>query len=265
MIVESYNITNELSLLINKIWYVSFDKNDKNHKKSDIIVPSGCINLVLNFKDDYYLIDDNKEYKLPNILLTGILDHAYKIQYGNTTKQIGLVITPIGFLSIFHSSSTLFKNTIIDCSNEKWNLLELYDLMKNIEDFKHMVDILINKYKNNNSDSKAMMLLQDIITEMNLAQGSMSLIELSQKFNYSQSGFERFFKKMTGITPKSYLNIIKFKNAVESKERDHYYDQSHYIKSLKRYTGKTPSEMNKECHEITLNYILKNADFLQYK
>ena len=73
--------------------------------------------------------------------------------------------------------------------------------------------------------------------------------------NYSYSTLERYFKKETGLTPKAFQTLIRFKLATEelynSRNRDwihyvnkyKYFDQSHFIKEIKRFTGFTPSQL----------------------
>jgi len=72
---------------------------------------------------------------------------------------------------------------------------------------------------------------------------------------YSYSTLERYFKKETGLTPKKYESLVRYKSAVEeiydSQSNDWmyyvdkygYYDQSHFIKEIKKYTGFTPNQL----------------------
>ena len=73
--------------------------------------------------------------------------------------------------------------------------------------------------------------------------------------NYSYSTIERKFKNETGLTPKKYLILKRFKAClalmIETKNSDWmsyvvrfgYYDQSHFIKEMKMFTGLSPSEI----------------------
>ena len=84
-----------------------------------------------------------------------------------------------------------------------------------------------------------------------------SIKKLLHKTNYSISTLERHVKKETGMTPKAFLSLKKYKAAVEEIHNDdsydwqyyvnkyNYTDQSHFIKSIKRYTGFTPTQLIK--------------------
>ncbi|MEM7298804.1 MAG: AraC family transcriptional regulator [Bacteroidota bacterium] len=73
--------------------------------------------------------------------------------------------------------------------------------------------------------------------------------------NYSYSTLERYFKKETGLTPKGFQTLVRFKLATEELYNTHnqdwihyvnkykYFDQSHFIKEIKRFTGFTPSQL----------------------
>lgn len=74
---------------------------------------------------------------------------------------------------------------------------------------------------------------------------------------YSYSTLERHFKKDTGLTPKRFQSLQRYKKAVRelyvtrNSDWQHYvlkygyYDQSHFIKEIKRYTNHTPSQLLK--------------------
>ena len=78
---------------------------------------------------------------------------------------------------------------------------------------------------------------------------------IMQTTGYSYSTLERYFKKETGLTPKRFQTLQRFKRALRelctTKNQDWqhyvlrygYYDQSHFIKEIKRFTGHRPSEL----------------------
>lgn len=72
---------------------------------------------------------------------------------------------------------------------------------------------------------------------------------------YSYATLKRHFKRDTGLTPKTYHSLQRYKLAVQeiyqTRNNDWqyyidkygYYDQSHFIKELKRYTTFTPQQL----------------------
>jgi len=77
--------------------------------------------------------------------------------------------------------------------------------------------------------------------------------ELMATTRYSYATLERHFRRETGLTPKRYQTIHRFRQAINAiygtastdwlsyVERYGYYDQSHFIREVKRYSGLTPS------------------------
>ncbi len=82
-----------------------------------------------------------------------------------------------------------------------------------------------------------------------------SILDIKKMTNYSDSTLVRYFKSETGLTPKKYQSLQRYKYAVEEiyqtqnndwmyyVEKYNYYDQAHFIKEIKRYTYFTPSQL----------------------
>lgn len=82
-----------------------------------------------------------------------------------------------------------------------------------------------------------------------------SLQKIMDSTNYSYSTIERHFKRETGLTPKKFQTLKRFKAVVTdiciTKNRDwltyvndyDYYDQAHFIKDIKKHSRFTPSQL----------------------
>lgn len=101
---------------------------------------------------------------------------------------------------------------------------------------------------------------------------SRSLQAMRDITRYSYSTLERYFKKETGMTPKKYQTLGRYKAAVEeiydtqNNDWTHYvakygyFDQSHFIKEVKRYTNVTPAQLLKYsllCHVCFFDFFFR--------
>lgn len=90
------------------------------------------------------------------------------------------------------------------------------------------------------------------------SKGIISIKEVRQQLHITERTFERNFLKEIGVTPKQFARIIQFSASLHQISDDDYVyltdvsydngfaDQSHFIRTFKRFTGKTPKEFQKE-------------------
>ena len=88
--------------------------------------------------------------------------------------------------------------------------------------------------------------------------GTISIKEVRDRLYVAERTLERHFLKEIGVTPKQFAKIIQFSSSMKQITETDYYnlteigygqgfaDQSHFIRTFKRYTGKTPKEFQKQ-------------------
>lgn len=86
-------------------------------------------------------------------------------------------------------------------------------------------------------------------------RGSMKIKELLQQLHISQSAFEKRFRKLVGTTPKKFASIVRFntvlkdlgqeKSLTEICYDNNFFDQAHFIKDFKQYTGDSPENFKR--------------------
>lgn len=94
----------------------------------------------------------------------------------------------------------------------------------------------------------------------------LTIHHLSNKTGFSQKHFIDIFKKHVGVTPKTFMKIIRFQKAIYEIEKTNtanwtsiafesgYYDQAHFINDFKSFSGFTPKQFLWVNSEYT-NYI----------
>jgi AraC-like DNA-binding protein len=84
---------------------------------------------------------------------------------------------------------------------------------------------------------------------------SFDLSRLAAEFNLSERYIQKLFLNYVGITPKSFFSVQRFNKSLGLVRKANtsltniayecgYYDQAHFIKEFKSYTGLTPSQLS---------------------
>jgi AraC-like DNA-binding protein len=86
--------------------------------------------------------------------------------------------------------------------------------------------------------------------------GNIKITTLAEKLNISQSQFEKRFRKMVGASPKKFASIVRLKHILNVSSKGNsltelgldagYFDQAHFIKDFKSFTGETPEQFLKK-------------------
>lgn len=85
--------------------------------------------------------------------------------------------------------------------------------------------------------------------------GNIQIRQLNEKLFTSQSPLEKRFRKLVGTTPKKFASIVRFNSVLQNLDKGRsltdlcyeyqYFDQAHFIKDFKRYTGETPERFKR--------------------
>jgi len=141
----------------------------------------------------------------------------------------------------------------IDTNKTVNNLESETDINKKVQ---IMSDYLLRlvEVASKNSDSRIKLATNLIIN----SKGMLSIKSIREQLFITERTFERHFTREIGITPKQFSKIIQFSTSRNQITDDDYYnlteisydigfsDQSHFIRTFKKYTGKTPSEYQKQ-------------------
>ena len=102
------------------------------------------------------------------------------------------------------------------------------------------------------------------------ANGQFSVNELSEQNNINRRQLTRKFSSTIGLSPKQLSKTIRIQNALKSllnKEvtsltdlayQNEYFDQAHFIKDFKEFTGLTPKEFYGNDLKMSLIFDVKN-------
>lgn len=153
------------------------------------------------------------------------------------------------------TADELIKNPLLDISLLGSNTEKLMNELRNTKGEESKQVVLLDEFFTSVFQSDKVGVLPKITSSL---KSMMTLKEIIKNTAYSESTFQRHFKKETGLTPKLFLSLQRYKRVVQeiidSKNDDwmhyvvkyNYFDQSHFIKEVKKFTSFTPSELLKK-------------------
>jgi AraC-like DNA-binding protein len=205
--------------------------------------------------DGYFdLIVEIKKSKIVVIKLTGIWTIPTDINTKPNTKIFAVRFKPLATQLLRNVNLKALLNSSLILPN---NFLELeFSQLNSFKTFcQQMTSCLESKIELTKPIcSKRISLFNHIFQKTTFNVG-----ELSAKSYLTSRQINRFFNSDYGLSLKTYLDIIRCNSALRNIVKNElnptieYYDQAHFIKETKKYTGVTPKELKRN----------KNDRFLQ--
>lgn len=235
------------------------------------LIPEAQPQLVLYYGDDNYIDHQSDKRILPDHPLIGPL----------TTYRLFEAIGKVGLFSIVFKAEglSLLINDSLKGLNDRCLASDLLgsfvnDLRNKILDAKNnqerisIADRELYYFFSKADTSKIKLPFNSIIRFIKQKDGNIDIDKLASQCNCSLSKLERHFKEIMSISPKKYAKIIRFQKAIRKGVQSTdlmdiaislgYYDQSHFIKEFKSFTGYTPSSYFKSDENYKAEF-LRNA------
>jgi AraC-like DNA-binding protein len=238
--------------------YIKYYVVSENELESEYkIFPSSGLVIGFQYKGQLATIKENNESKLTSAGITGIAD-GYKIF--KNAADIGTILvyfTEIGFThfasppanELFNLSLPL--DDIFD-KNEVTEVEEKLEMATTDQQRIKMVErFLLAQLKDIETDK----LIVEAVKLIYQTNGTIRIKELNEKLFISQSPLEKRFRKVVGTTAKKFASIVRFnavlndlqntKSLTEICYENNFFDQAHFIKDFKQFTGDTPENFKR--------------------
>ena len=237
------------------IKYLAISENSYEHTYK--VFPSTAIVMGFQYKGRLASLQDNKEITLNKAGITGLSD-SFKI-FKNSTN-IGTILVFFSETGITHFSNSpaneLFNQSIsLDNLFDKYLVTQTEEKLSNAKTDNQRIKIvelfLLAELKEREKDK----LIVEAVKLIYESKGTIRIKELNEKLFISQSPFEKRFRKIVGTSPKKFSSIVRFntvlnnlgniKSLTELCYEHNFFDQAHFIKDFKQYTGDTPENFKR--------------------
>jgi len=256
-----------LSSYVAKIWvFESCGRLPVDERK--LIVPNANLKLTLTYRNGIAACVGGKDFlqRENELTLTGLID-APVILDPYEDAQTGTIIiefNPLGAYRFFRLRYTEVANEITDLADLtgrgavmlREQLADTNDITLKLQ---LLQDFLIRQLEKNEIDP----IYDHCIHRIMATNGLMTVAQLEKETGYSARWLLRKFSEHLGAGPKNLAEIVRFKQFYQAysagsspqKLKQHiyhyYYDQSHFLRAFKRFTGTTPTELQRSMNELS--------------
>lgn len=251
---SEYYLNEVTSRFVNKIWVIDNSEKEISDMK---ILPNGCFNIAIVVGEGATIKMKNNFYELTqNIYFCSQITENVTVSIKAKTKAFVIQLHAWAF----SFNSTINFNSFQDSVVESNNPFELFNAKVNYKSssfLKDIISITESYFKNIEINNVMHKTIESICRKIQSKKGALKLSDIYKDYNYSPKWIQVVFKRMTGLTPKKYAEIIQFRLSVDEIVSDKsnkkltevsyklgFSDQSHFIKNFRQYSKTIPSKFN---------------------
>lgn len=229
-----------------------------NDQIDGIFYPSGYIDVVIHISGNIVTIINGKPIEMPKVEVLGQLTVPTRLTVTKGTVVLVARIYP-------HANALFFPNPIDHFTNDSVDLqgvigkesAEFYRQFIETgtieQKVKALESFLLHRLISNQKLLKKVTLLEQLCRQI-LREGDLFDIKsLTTKYGYSERYIQKLFVDNIGLPPRTFFHIHRFNKSLQLIHSPElsltsiayecgYYDQAHFIREFRRFTGITPSE-----------------------
>jgi AraC-like DNA-binding protein len=258
----------QLSRIIECFWIAEDESTVVQNQK---IIPDGFTEIIFHFGALYRICLDKKWEVQSKGLIAGQISKHFFLENTGVSSFIGIKLKPTALTHLYSLNMFTLTDRVVDVHHllgDKLLLLEqsLYSTMEHAD----RVNILNDYFKKTATAVVVDSPVDRVINHISRKQGIVTVAELCVVAGVGERQLENLFKKWIGLSPKLYSRIIRFNYIFDLVQNNKgnwsdlayeasYYDQSHFIRNFKNFTGENPSSYSFNEQNMA-NFFLKKKE-----
>src|SRR5690606_167476 len=251
---QTFEPSKDLSSLVKCYWTLESPKEETPEKQT--IVPDGCMEMIFHYGDLYKQCTDNGSIVQPRCFVIGQLTQPLEIEPTGETGIFSVRFHPEGFLPFATVPIKEMENKAVPL--EKLfgkDGQEIEQKLLNTISTSERINLIETFLLSRLADTEAIdRIIKSTIETILTANGQLSVDELSRQTNINRRQLERKYSSIIGLSPNQLSKTIqlqdklkmllnkKFTSLTALAYEGEYYDQAHFIKDFREFTGMTPKE-----------------------
>lgn len=253
---QTYEPHIDLKPLVSCYWTLEVPAQKEPQKQR--IVPDGCIEMAFILGDDIKRYTSEGEFILqPRAMVLGQTIEPFYIEPTGFVKTFAVRFYPHGFANFVSEpiNNLVGKETPLD---QLFGLEAAYVLEQNLIKAKSTEQriSIIEKFLMDrlNDENTINRIVKNTVDSLLSTNGSASITSIFKEARSKRRQLERNFKKQIGVSPKQLGKVIRLQTALKMlldqksgnltdiAYKSAYYDQAHFIKDFREFTGINPKD-----------------------
>ncbi|HTM99061.1 MAG TPA: helix-turn-helix domain-containing protein [Pedobacter sp.] len=252
---QTFEPNSPINSFVKCYWTLAAAPQDPPEKQR--IVPDGCMEMIFHRGDHYrQYLQDGQIIDQPHCFVFGQITKALEIEPTGVTSIFAVRFQPDGFTPFATLPLKQMENKAVSL----WELFgdegrELEIKILNAESTEARI-VLIESFLLARLVAPELInrVIKSSVKTILKLKGQLSVSELSEKVNINRRQLERRFADTIGLSPKQLAKIIRLQitlNTMLNKDFESltslayegdYFDQAHFIKDFKEFTGVNPKK-----------------------
>lgn len=221
------------------------------------ILPDTSIVIAFRLRGQVTFSDNGSAHTIPQSVISGIRESSKLVDYSANTANLLVIFKEGGAAAFFKEplhelgDISVSLNYLIQQSKVCAVEEELAAASNDNQRILIVERFLLSELKQTQADG----LVAEAIQKIKASKGDIKIKDLLTELPVSRDAFEKRFRKITGTSPKHFSVIIRIKNLIENYSDTislteaaysaGYFDQAHFIKDFRSFTGQTPHDFFK--------------------
>ena len=247
-----YNIIPALQPYVRSICTMDCDEDfDTRHIR---VLPDACVELFISYTTSPVAIIGDALYK--QSIITFRMSRPMDVQMRKGSGCLAVCFYPGMAYRFFNSPMQTFTDTTT-LLHDAWTstAAEMEDTLADARSNEMRVSLIQQYLLQRSAESKPDKLVGYCLQKISDATDPVSVKQLTDATGLSQRQLARRFQRTVGLSPVEYIGVSRFIKSLKHLKRypaesltsiayeNGYYDQAHFIRDYKAYSGHTPGEV----------------------